>query len=135
MRQHARRKTEIPVRYYGYGMPENKTGQLRDVSLSGLSFKSHYHFQSGTRIIVHIPYTSPLFKTFASVIWCHHSDSFYEVGIKFHDINGDTQKVMFEQICLIENYRTDVRKTECRTITSEQAAREWLSLLGNDIPC
>lgn len=135
MRQHARRSSEIPLRYYGCGMPDHKTGQLRNVSLSGLSFKSHYHFQSGTQLIVLIPYINPLFKTFASVVWCHHSDSFYEVGIKFYDINADSHKVMFEQICLIENYRTDVQKTEGRTITSEQAARERLSLLGNDIPC
>jgi hypothetical protein len=133
MRQHARRSTEMPMRYYGYGMPEPKTGQLRNASLSGLSFKSHYHFQSSTQLIVHIPYINPLFKTFASVVWCNYSDSFYDVGIKFHDINGDTRKIMFEQICLTENYRTEILKTEGRTITSEQAAREMLSLLGSNI--
>lgn len=136
MRQHARRNTEIPLRYYGYGMQDHKTGQLRNVSLSGLSFKSHYPFQSGMKLVVNIPYVNPLFKTYASVIWCHHSDSFYEVGIKFHDDNNvDTPKIMFEQICLIENYKSEVKKTEGRAITSEQAAREWLSLLGNDIIC
>lgn len=136
MRQHARRNTEIPLRYYGYGMQDHKSGQLRNVSLNGLSFKSHYPFQSGMRLVVNIPYLNPLFKASASVIWCHHSDSSYEVGIKFHDDgNADASKIMFEQICLIENYRTDVRKNEGRTISSEQAAKEWFSMQGNDILC
>ncbi len=136
MRQHARRSTEIPIRYYGYGMHAHNTGQLRNVSLSGLSFKSHYPFQSGMKIVVQIPYLNPLFKASASIIWCHHSDSSYEVGIRFYDDSDiDTSKIMFEQICLIENYRTDVNKNEGRAISSEQAAREWLSLLSNDILC
>jgi hypothetical protein len=116
-------------------MSRHETGFLRNVSLSGLSFKSRYHFQTGMRLSVHISLLNPLFKTSATVVWCHPSDLFYEVGIKFSDIDADFKKAMFEQICLIENYRIEISKAEGRFISSEQAAREWLSQMGKAIPC
>lgn len=127
MRQHARRATQIPLRYYGYGMPDHEMGQLRNVSLSGLSFKSRYSFQAGSKLLVNIPLTNPTFMANGFVVWCHHSDSFYEIGIKFQEMNEEPQKNMFEQVCLIEKYRTDIKNSEGRDISSEQAAEEWLS--------
>jgi len=135
MRQHARRTTQLQLRYYGFGMPDHETGDLRNVSLSGLSFKSRYNFQKGSHLQVDIPLTKPGFFSKAYVVWCHHSDSFYEVGIKFHDEYSESQKLMFEQICLIENYRSEVIKNQGRNISSDEAAEEWLSRLNDDTSC
>jgi hypothetical protein len=41
---------------------------------------------------------------------------------------------MVEQICYIEHYRKEVRATQGRVLTAEEAAREWIERNAGRFP-
>ena len=70
--------------------------------------------------------TRPPFETTARVAWCRLRDGEYELGLSFIDPDDAFRARMVEQICHMEHYRRQVHETEGRSLTTEEAAREWI---------
>jgi hypothetical protein len=60
-------------------------------------------------------------------VWCNKTAKGYEVGLEFNDPEEVERLRMIEQISQIESFRQDLEKREGRKLSSEQAAREWVS--------
>jgi hypothetical protein len=75
---------------------------------------------------VRIPSVSPVFESNARVVWCLADASGYRVGVEFLDADDEFRARMVEQVCHIETYRQQVRESERRDISAEEAALEWI---------
>jgi len=67
-------------------------------------------------------------------VWNKKTGNGFEVGLKFDDPDEIFRLRMIEQICHIEHYRTEVERQDGRYLTSEEAAREWISLYAAEFP-
>ncbi|MFB3091409.1 MAG: PilZ domain-containing protein, partial [Gammaproteobacteria bacterium] len=58
----------------------------------------------------------------------------YEIGIEYRGEVDVYRLRMVEQICHIEHYRKEIQIREGRTISSEQAAKEWIVKFADGFP-
>jgi hypothetical protein len=58
----------------------------------------------------------------------------YETGVEFLSRDDAFMAHMVEQVCLIENYRQDILRTEGRLLSPEDAAKEWISKYAARFP-
>jgi hypothetical protein len=56
------------------------------------------------------------------------------VGVRFEDRDTAISVRMVEQVCHIEQYKLQVRETEGRELTGEQAAMEWIEKHAHEFP-
>ena len=106
----------------------------KDVGAGGLCFRSSYDCEPGERVAVRITACDPPFEAVGTVVWCRPSGGCYEVGVRFE--GGDAQFAlrMAEQVCQIEHYRMEVREREGRSLTSDEAALEWIARRASRFP-
>ena len=110
---------------------------LLNVSLGGIACKGNRKLDVHTEVQVHIPPLRPEYTASGRVVWCNEiQDSSgyecYEIGIEHCGEKNMSQLRMVEQISNIEHYRSEVKNTEGRTLTGEEAAREWVSIYASD---
>ena len=129
IRRHIRHVTGIPIeitidfdRSY---RAENES--ITNVSLGGLSFIATDRLEVGESIQVKIPVLNEEHSLDGLVVWCNKTAKGYEVGLEFNDPEEVERLRMIEQISQIESFRQDLEKREGRKLSSEQAAREWVS--------
>jgi len=134
MRQFIRHPAEIPIEVRREDHPAQGTPRTRNVSLGGLAFRSAGRLESGTVVEVEIPFVLPGFKTAARVVWCHPSGDAFELGVEFLDVEDAFRARMVEQVCHIEEYRRAVERDEGRTLTTEEAASEWIARYAAQFP-
>jgi len=136
VRQFIRHPVNVPIEVSGCAvMPGgiadgDGAGESRNVSRGGLAFRCNRALEPGGLAQLRIPCVRPPFEARARVAWCLPCEAGYEVGIEFLDADDDLRARMVEQICYIENYRKLVERTERRTLTGDQAAREWIEKYG-----
>ena len=70
----------------------------------------------------------------ARVAWCRKDNEHYEIGIEFLDRDEATSARIVEQVCHIEHYKQEVRESEGRDLSSEEAAREWIKRFAASFP-
>ncbi|MCK4710531.1 MAG: PilZ domain-containing protein, partial [Gammaproteobacteria bacterium] len=68
------------------------------------------------------------------VVWNKKNENGFEIGLKFDDPNELFRLRMIEQICHIQHYRAEVKQHEGRELSSEEAAKEWISLYASNFP-
>ncbi len=107
---------------------------LRNVSEGGVCFASAGELQVGLPIRVQIPVFGDLFEVDGTIAWCRPAGRGFEVGVEFDRRQDRFAVRMVEQLCYIEDYRARVEREEGRTLTSEQAAAEWISRFANQFP-
>jgi hypothetical protein len=56
------------------------------------------------------------------------------VGVQFLDAQAAFRSRMVQQICSIENYRKHVRREEGRTLSTQDAAAEWIAKFAGRFP-
>ena len=99
-----------------------------------LCFTSCDSIPPGSHIKITIPVRDDPFQANCTVVRCIESVDCYEVGVKFHDYATRYAVRMVEQVCWIEQYRSQILEQEGRSIDSEQAAAEWIELYSNEFP-
>ena len=107
---------------------------LTNVSLGGLSFISKQAIKVGQNASVCIPILQQDNYLGGTVVWCEKSNAGYEIGIEFEGSKDVFRLRMIEQICHIEHYRKEVKLVEGRELSSEQAAKEWITRYADGFP-
>ncbi len=133
MRRFIRHPSDIPIAY-SLGKSSDFTDRLRDVSRGGLCFVSDSPVPSGTTIKIEIGLEDSPFQAEGTVAWCRRENGGYAVGVAFSDSSTQYSVRMIEQICHIEQYRHQMRESEGRELSSEEAAREWVEKYAADFP-
>ncbi len=107
---------------------------LTNVSLGGLSFNSKHAIETGQKVSVCIPALDDDNYLSGTVVWCEKSRDGHEIGLEFEGKKDLFRLRMIEQICHIEHYRKEIRQAEGRELSSEEAAKEWISRYAGDFP-
>ncbi len=97
-----------------------------NVSTGGLAFNMLHPVMVGARITISMPDVWPDYTASGTVVWCREAANGYEAGVQFTEPNEAFKARMVAQFCQIEDYRRDVREREGRSLSSEEAAREWI---------
>ena len=107
---------------------------LTNVSLGGLSFQSPQALDTNQRVRVSVPVLKGDNSLVGTVVWCEASKNGFEIGLQFESSKEIFRLRMIEQICHIEHYRKEVMLTEGRELSTNQAAKEWISRYAGDFP-
>ena len=107
---------------------------LRNVSEGGVCFATGSQLEVGLPIRLRIPVFAEHFEVEGKVAWCRPAGRGYEVGVAFDQRQDRFAVRMVEQFCYIEDYRARVEREEGRTMTSEQAAGEWIKRFADQFP-
>ncbi|MGQ0815247.1 MAG: PilZ domain-containing protein [Gemmatimonadota bacterium] len=105
-----------------------------NVGYGGLAFLFDQCLDVGQVIQLRIPTVKPPFKANARVAWCRPEGRRYLVGVAFMDSTHAFQSRMVQQVCSIENYRKEVQQREGRTLTTQEAAGEWIQKFAGRFP-
>jgi len=133
-RRFLRHPSDVPIRYSLREVIADERDYLRNIGEGGLCFSSRLAIQPGTGIHIQIPIVDPVFEVDGIVAWCHHHGAVFEVGVRFEGIEDRYGVRMVEQVCHIEHYRHEVRAREGRSMTSEEAALEWIQKYADRFP-
>lgn len=133
MRRFIRHPSDIPIAY-SVAHSGEASEQLCDVSRGGLCFHSATPVNTGAKIRIEIALENFPFSAEGTVAWCRKDNDDFAVGVSFADESTEYGVRMMEQICHIEQYRSEVLKMEGRNISSEEAAREWIEKYAADFP-
>lgn len=107
---------------------------LRNISEGGVCFASTAPLEIGRPIRLQIPVFGETFEAAGSVAWCRPVARGFEIGVAFDHRQDRFAVRMVEQLCYIEDYRTRVEREEGRTLSSEQAAAEWVARFADQFP-
>jgi hypothetical protein len=133
MRSFIRHPTDIPIEI----LLDKETCErepLRNVSRGGLCFQYPHAAPVGGNILVRIALTTPPFEACCRVSWCQADGNAWQVGVEFLDQDDLFRARMVEQICHIEQYRRTVRESQGRTLSSHEAALEWIERYAEAFP-
>lgn len=134
MRRYLRHPADVPLHYRLGELITDRHDYLLNIGQGGLCFTSQRELPVGSRIHIEIPIAEPVFHAQGVVAWCHHSPEGFETGVRFEGVETEYSLRMVEQMCQIEHYRRQVRDTEGRELTSEEAALEWIGQYAADFP-
>lgn len=113
---------------------ERRRASTRDVSHGGISFLVDDDIPVGTIIEIRIPDVRPPFQARARVVWSTRESSGYCLGVAFMEADDAFRARMVEQVSSIERYRRQVRETEGRVLSAEEAAAEWITRFAHGFP-
>ncbi|MCP4392160.1 MAG: PilZ domain-containing protein [Gammaproteobacteria bacterium] len=113
---------------------ENADQTITNVSLGGLAFNSSKPLEVLQRVRISIPVLQQENHLVGNVVWCDEANPGYEIGIEFEHSRDVFRLRMIEQICHIEHYRKEVEQQEGRKLSSQEAAKEWISKYADDFP-
>lgn len=135
MRQYIRHPVDVPIEIRTSQRAPVAELQVSDISVGGLAVRSDEPMPAGSLIEIRIPYVQPAFEARARVAWCHPGrDGGHELGVAFLDAEDAFLARMVEQVCYIEDYRASVAREEGRSLSSEDAAREWIAKFAASFP-
>ena len=134
MRKFIRHPSDIPLEYTIEEARIHKKNFLKNVSESGLCFRTIDPLYKGVFINVTIPIIAPPFKALGLVVWSRRLHDVYDVGVRFENSVGDFTLRMVEQLCHIEQYKIEVLKKEGRTLSGQEAAKEWIEQNADEFP-
>jgi hypothetical protein len=127
MRQFIRHPVDVPVEIRARGSGAATALHTHDISLGGLALQSESAVAVGSIVDICITCVQPPFAAHARVAWCHARDGQgFDIGVTFLEAEDAFLARMVEQVCHIEEYRKSVQRIERRTLSSEEAALEWI---------
>lgn len=133
-RRFVRHTAGVPLKVRTIRRDGGEPHALHDVSFGGLSFESGQPIEAGTELELQIGDVRPPFSAKARVVWCHHTESGYRIGVKFLEERDAFRSRMVEQVCAIEQYRKEVGDREGRQMSSSEAAHEWIERFADRFP-
>ncbi|OGT19750.1 MAG: hypothetical protein A2V90_00185 [Gammaproteobacteria bacterium RBG_16_57_12] len=125
MRHYIRHPVDIPIEV-DIDKPRDGAHHTVNVGNGGIAFFTSKQVAIGELVTIRIPPIDPVFQLQGRVVWCKHAASGYDVGVAFLDEQRAFQARMMEQICYIEHYQKEVLEREGRTLTLEEASKEWV---------
>lgn len=134
MRRFTRYTVDMPIKCGTEDGPIEGDSRMQNVSKTGLSFTSKTSITPGSNIRLQIPFGIQPVELTGTIMWCHDMDRFNEMGVKFDGEKIPYSMLMIEQLCLIEQYRQQVKETEGRELNSKEACKEWTSKFDSDSP-
>ncbi len=131
MRSYIRHPTSIPIQVSA-GEDESAHVRARNLSAGGLCFITQELVKVGTKVDFWIPVVQPEYQGTGVIVWRRdRAAKGYEVGVRFTSEDEYFRVRMVEQVCLIEDYRQRLA-LKGRSLTSEQAALEWIARYAAD---
>lgn len=103
-----------------------------NVSAGGLAFSVVRPVAPGARLTIAMPDVWPGYSAAGVVVWCKPAAEGFEAGVQFDQPDEAFKARMVAQFCQIEDYRRELRESEGRELTSEEAAREWIMLYAEE---
>jgi hypothetical protein len=135
MRQFIRHPSDIPIEIRDAADSPEVQRRVKNISFGGLAFSSDTPLKPESLIALRIHCLRPAFEVAAArVAWCRNEGSKFAVGVEFLDLAEAFRVRMVEQICHIESYRKEIEQREGRQLTTEEAAREWISRYASSFP-
>lgn len=113
---------------------DHPCNSLHNVSLGGLAFRSPRAILIGQVVEVSFPLLDEQHFLSGQIVWNKKIAKGFETGLEFNNSDDFFRLRMIEQICHIEHYRAEVKRLENRLLSSEQAAREWVSRYASEFP-
>lgn len=132
-RQYFRHPSDINIEVWPLNAREVKRQKIQNVSLGGLAFKSCTAYPPNSFICLRIVLAGQTFELKARVNWCRTRHPCFEIGAEFLDQNDAFEARMVEQMCRIEQYRSE-QLTQGRELSSDEAAQEWISRYAAQFP-
>lgn len=126
-RRYDRHPVEILIEVKARGQTICDTHHTFNMSTGGLAFRCGRKLAPGDILEIRIPFLSPPFEATVRVAWCTERDGQHETGVEFLNQDASFMAHIVEQVCLIENYKLDILRTEGRLLSPEDATAEWIS--------
>lgn len=133
-RRFIRHPSRLPISFALPNASARPDECLRNVSEGGVCFASVTQLQDGLPIRLQIPVFGDQFEVDGTVAWCRPAGRGFDVGVQFDRRQDRFAVRMVEQLCYIEDYRARVEREEGRTLSSEQAAAEWIKRFAKQFP-
>lgn len=124
----------VPIEVRAVPGSAPRTRESVNVSTGGLSFTTDEHLEIGSTIEVRIAEVDPPFEAHARVVWSSPEGERHCVGVQFLESSDAFRARMVEQVCSIDRYRREVEEREGRTLTTQQAAAEWIGKYAGRFP-
>jgi hypothetical protein len=135
MRAYIRHTTQIPIEFSRVEAAPVMRCEAKDIAMGGLSFHSDDRIETGTTLKIRITLVQPAFEALGQVAWCRRRPARgFHLGVRFLDPQAAGRLRMVEQICHIEDYRKLVEEIEGRTLSSNDAALEWIERHAASFP-
>ena len=107
-------------------LDDSRDVRIRDISLGGLAFAYHWRLAVGVRIEMRFPGLDEHVLLTGRVVRCRREPPQWMIGVAFEKEREVFRMRMVEQICHVEDYRQRMHREEGRTLSSEEAAAEWV---------
>ena len=135
IRKYIRHPSDVPIQVILDRVEDDDGDEtLTNISLGGLSFVSPQALNVFQRVRVCIPIIKEDNFIEGRVIWCEKARNGYEIGLEFDSSKEVFRLRMIEQICHIEHYRKEIERQEGRVLSTDDAAKEWISKYAGDFP-
>jgi hypothetical protein len=108
------------------------TGTMLNITAAGLALAVLHPVAVGAQLTISMPEIWPDYKACGTVAWCSEAGQGFEAGVLFGHSNEAFKARMVAQFCQIEDYRREMRDSEGRLLSSEEAAREWIVQFAED---
>lgn len=132
-REFLRHAVDVPLEVTHAG-PSVRQHRGVNVSFGGLSFTFEEPLAIDEIVTVRVPSVKPPFEATGRVVWSRPENGKYLVGIQFLDAEAAFRARMVEQVCFIENYRKAMLEQEGRTLSTDEAATEWIEKYAGKFP-
>lgn len=133
-REFIRHTVDVPLEVEEIGVSGSRVERSRNVSLGGLAFLTEVCPRIGALLQLRMPSVDPPFVAEVRVAWCRPENGRYLVGARFVDAAAAFRSRMVQQVCAIEKYRREVHEREGRTLSSQDAATEWIERYAGRFP-
>src|SRR5690606_24996321 len=133
-REFIRHTIDVPLEVETLTSREARQEHSVNVSSGGLALVSSSCRGVGDLIRLRIPTVTPPFEAAARVAWCRSEEGNYLVGVEFVDAGSAFRSRMVQQVCSIENYRKEIREREGRSLSTQDAAAEWIERYAGRFP-
>ncbi|CAN5810843.1 hypothetical protein BH23GEM6_BH23GEM6_17520 [soil metagenome] len=132
-REFIRHTVDVPLEVRAVN-GETARQQGVNVSHGGLAFVSETCPSVGDLIDLRITTVDPPFSARGRVAWCRSEDDRYLVGVAFLDAADAFRARMVQQVCSIQRYRQEVEAVEGRSLSTPEAATEWINRYADRFP-
>jgi len=99
-----------------------------NVSIGGLLFAAKHPADTGSKILIQMPFQDRTFNVHAKIVHCTRNPEtkLYNIGVCFYRMSDAFKTKLIEQLYLISEFR-DMRSIQLgREVSLEEASREWI---------
>lgn len=133
-RKFIRHTVDVPIEVRAVDGDDTQQERSVNLGFGGLAFVSENCPAQGDVIELRIPSVDPPFSARGRVAWCQREGEGFLVGVAFLDSGDAFRARMVQQVCSIENYRREVEEREGRSLSTPEAAAEWISRFADRFP-